>query len=542
MTSDTDRIATIARELEAARLSPADAAAAFAAAAEHRGGLSGRRSDGAYFTDADVARWLARRAILGLLLEEAGVPDADVEVLLAHGGDQVSALVARVADDPRCADAVAARLGSIRVLDPTCGAGSFLVAALEVLVDVRHALGREDVALDGAQLTGVDIDPDARAACAKVLELELAAAGVPGRVTVLGGDAEAASVLPQADVVIGNPPFVRAGATAVHGDLATAPVGNRAAWIVERSLAVGSPGARIAFVLPVSVACTSAFVPVRNAWSSACDVTFAAHFDTVPAALFADAVQRVTLLEGRARVEGSAGSRWYTTRYHRWLRSEREGLLDRVRFVPLPGHGVDGSIAKVGTPLETHLLDALFAHPPAGRWHAPRQVGTSANAVLYKRRWSYFLLFTDFVPGIWDADGALREPTELKTLYVRDAVDARVLLAAYSSSLFWWYFSVFTDNRNVNRRDLAAFPIPDLQPGDAEELAALADELMVALRACSELRTCTYRSIGTITNTYFRQGATRPVVDRIDRVLVRAYGLSAEQLEFVLGFERRFRS
>jgi hypothetical protein len=64
---------------------------------------------------------------------------------------------------------------------------------------------------------------------------------------------------------------------------------------------------------------------------------------------------------------------------------------------------------------------------------------------------------------------------------------------------------------------------------------------MEALRACAEVRTCTYRSVGTIRNTYFRQGMTRPVLDRIDRELARAYGMSADELEFVLGFERRFR-
>jgi hypothetical protein len=200
---------------------------------------------------------------------------------------------------------------------------------------------------------------------------------------------------------------------------------------------------------------------------------------------------------------------------------------------------VNGSIAKVGSPIERDLLDRIFQHPPAGRFHD--RVSRPANRIHYKRRWSYYLLFTDFVPGVWDADGTPRMPSELKSIDVVEALDAQVLLATYSSSLFWWYFSVFTDNRNVNVRDLAAFPLPDLDEPRKARLAQLGSELSQALHACAHVRTCTYRSVGTIRNTYFQQSATRPVIDRIDRELADAYGMSTPQLEFVLGFERRFR-
>ena len=260
--------------------------------------------------------------------------------------------------------------------------------------------------------------------------------------------------------------------------------------------------------------------------------------------LFTGVVQRVSFFEGRLRAAGEdAPATWWTSRYHRWLRDERAQLLDGVRHVPMPPQRIGGSLPKIGTELECGLLDRLFAHPPAGRWFRREQgAHEAANRVHYKRRWSYFLLFTDFVPGIWNEDGSERQPTELKSIDVDPAIDARALLAVFSSTLFWWYFSVFTDNRNVNRRDLAAFPAPDLDLARVESLAALGDELMHELHACAEVRTCTYQSVGTIRNTYFRQGLTRPVLDRIDRELADIYGMSVDELAFVLDYERRFRS
>lgn len=537
MTTAAQRIAGIAEQARESGLAAEDAIEQLAAAAQARGGIDGRRGDGAFFTGDDVARHLARRAIAGVLLDAARARDPDA--LLASGGDLREA-VAGAAEDPAGRHAIVARLRSLIVLDPTCGAGAFLHAAWCELLAFEALLGEQGLArLD--QLHGVDLDVDAVAACRATLDI--ARAGCRTEPQIRAGNAELAGQLPAADIVLGNPPYVRAAAGAEHAELRTASVPNRSAWIVERALGVLLPGGRTGFVLPVSTVCTDAFEPARMAWDTACDRVHATHFDTIPATLFPGVVQRVTFLEGRRRAAArpQRPARWWTSRYHRWLGQERETLLDEVRHVPMPPQRVGGSLPKVGSDVETRLLARLFEHPPAGRHIAPAGSAPD-NRIHYKRRWSYFLLFTDFVPGIWNGDGSERAPSELKAIDVAESLDASVLLAVYSSSLFWWYFSVFTDNRNVNRRDLAAFPLPDLEPGAAARLATLGRELMSALRACAEVRTCTYRSVGTIRNTYFRQGVTRPVLDRIDIELAGAYGMPDEELAFVLGFERRFRS
>lgn len=517
---------------------------ALARAAQDRGGPAERRADGAFFTDHDVAAHLARRAIGSWLLERVTTPGAG-DLLLAGGADPVEALLSACEADGGTRNRLAPLVAGIRVLDPTCGAGSFLAAAWHVLheLDVRLDLG---VACPRA-LHGVDCSGDAVDACVATLELVLAEQ--PSRCdheacspTIILGDAERAGVLPNADVLLGNPPFVRARPDSRHEDLATRSVPNRSAWVVERALRAASPAGRAAFVLPISTSCTDAFVPARASWSEACASVLASHFDTIPSSLFANVVQRISIYEGRTRdlAAAQAPCTWHTTRYHRWLRDERPSLLGRIRYVPAPGRSDGGSLAKVGSELECVLLDRLFVQPPAGRFHALRP--SPHNRIHYKRRWSYFLLFTDFVPPIWDAEGQLREPSELRALDVVDELPARVLLAVYSSSLFWWYFSVFTDNRNVNVRDLAAFPLPDLDDAAIARLEVLGGELSQALLDCAEVRTCTYRSVGTIRNTYFRQGATRPVLDRIDRELAIAYGMEEAELAFVLEYERRFRS
>jgi hypothetical protein len=516
------------------------------AAVEHRGSRAARRADGAYFTSDDVATWLARRAICARLLDAIDMSPTRIDELLADGADLHAELRHCIDTEPAALTGLRSTVSSLRIVDPSCGAGAFLLAAWQELICVERLLDERAGTSEGprptpSQLVGIDIDRDA---CHAANELITLAAG-PGA-TLICADAldvdHAAGG--RADVVLGNPPYVRAAPDTAPDDVSCADAGNRAAWIVERALAGCAPGARIAMVMPISAASTAAWGSFRSAWRTACRSTHTAHFDAIPSALFSDAVQRISLFEGvRADAPGAPSTPWYTTRYHRWLRHERAGLLERVRHVALvPERSAQLPVPKVGTVIERDLLERIAAMPPLGRWFRPRDGAHCDNLIQYKRRWSYFLLFADFVPPIWGADGEPRQPSELQSIAIDPRIPARAIIAICSSTLFWWWFSALTDNRNVNRGELRAFGVPDMNDRQLDILDELGAELMDALRACGEVRECTYRSVGTIRNTYYRQAATRPVLDRIDSALAPIYGMDDRELTTILEYERRFRS
>lgn len=102
-------------------------------------------------------------------------------------------------------------LAGLTLLDPACGDGALLVAALEWLAARRPAVDRPTLAR--THLFGVDVDPAAVAACAARLA---AAAGCPP--ADLAGNLRCADALlgpddlGAYDVVVGNPPYFSADA------------------------------------------------------------------------------------------------------------------------------------------------------------------------------------------------------------------------------------------------------------------------------------------------------------------------------------------
>ena len=189
--------------------------------------LSGRTA-GAVYTPRTEINLMARLALVDHLANHAGEQ---------HRPLLYEAVFAAGPDDQRSADealrraglwpALDDRLRQITVLDPACGAGSFLIGMFHLLDDLRERAGRQLGRREPARarrrqivernLYGVDVMPAACDAARRRLWLALlgdgpAAAGPPCadvRFNIRCGDALLEPEPQRFDIVIGNPPYVR---------------------------------------------------------------------------------------------------------------------------------------------------------------------------------------------------------------------------------------------------------------------------------------------------------------------------------------------
>lgn len=153
-----------------------------------------------------------------------------------------------------------------RVLEPSCGEASFLLAAVDRLADLR---GQDQLDLQLAALDGVELHP-ASADAARAL---LRQAGVDARIEV--GDFFCVEPTGSYDAVVGNPPFIRyqdfSGEARARSRAAALRAGvgltnlasSWAAFAVHAALFL-RPGGRMGLVLPAELLTVNYAAQVRR--------------------------------------------------------------------------------------------------------------------------------------------------------------------------------------------------------------------------------------------------------------------------------------
>jgi len=351
-----------------------------------------RRETGAYYTPADVTAYIASRTIVPFVLDAAQSHDpaalsaawqmlreepdgyipaairqreplptetpletqarrgryrrlrtllragriTSVNELITHNLDVRRFAVAAIAKaSPALAAGIAKTLASIRVLDPTCGAGDFLLAAFDVLAELgtaceaRTSLRRSILERN---LFGVDLMPEAVELCRLRLALKAATSTPPILDhSIRVGNAFDAWEAEAFDVIIGNPPYLAAGRTRQTSPVAayrTAACPDVYAWILERSTQQLRPGGRCGMIVPLSLGFSSAFASCRQLLFERYGDNWFASFGRIPAALFAGDIRiRNTIHLGH---KSDQPGHPFTTRLHRWFEAYRPHLLQTL--------------------------------------------------------------------------------------------------------------------------------------------------------------------------------------------------------------------
>ena len=109
------------------------------------------------------------------------------------------------------------------------------------------------------------------------------------------------------------------------------------------------------------------------------------------------------------------------------------------------------------------------------------------------------------------------------------------------STLFYWLITVFSDCRNLNKREIEMTRLNLDDEEGIQRLANIAQELMGDIKANSEMLTINYRKTGSlkIQSTYPR--LSKSIIDRIDNILAEHYGFTHEELDFIINFDVKYR-
>jgi hypothetical protein len=144
----------------------------------------------------------------------------------------------------------------------------------------------------------------------------------------------------------------------------------------------------------------------------------------------------------------------------------------------------------------------------------------------------------DFLPH-FDSDDASRSVHHFKDFGLQDKRFAPVVGCLVNSTLFYIWFIAYGNGRNVALRDITTFPTPGSVFSE-ESVAAcrkLFSRLMADFKKHSALRK---RSDGVEFQEFY-PSKSKPLLDEIDTMLAQHYGLTTQELDFILNYDIKYR-
>ncbi len=341
------------------------------------------------------------------------------------------------------------------------------------------------------------------------------------------------------DVIIGNPPYVELKnlKTYTLKGYNTLNCGNLYAICYERAIQLGNNNCLVGFIIPVASVCTDGYSDLQKIWIENGSLFISCYNDR-PGKLF-EGLEHIRLSIVILK-KIKTDKKIYSTKYNKWNTIVREILFDNLAYQ-------DVSLLKENTliPKISHYL----GHSILSKIQKNRKrtlsfiIKSSSNIIFYTRKLSNFIQLLDFIPKIYTENNEIRNPSELKELRFDTKEQSETYLSVLNSSLFYWFLTVWSDCRNLNRRELQNFNFDFSSASNLviKNLINLSKILMKDINEKSEMQIMSFKNVGKLEIQCIYPKYSKPIIDEIDKVLAKHYGFTDEELDFIINYDIKYR-
>jgi len=165
---------------------------------------------------------------------------------------------------------------------------------------------------------------------------------------------------------------------------------------------------------------------------------------------------------------------------------------------------------------------------------------SSENRIYYRTTGGlYWKVFTDFPPA-FKVNGNPGHSTRETSFTIAKREMLKPVIAILSSDMFWWWYTITTNCRDLNPYDIRNFPIPASAFQDPL-LASLGDEYLDDIKLNSIMQARNQRQTGRTKTQSFKIQKSKPIMDDIDRILAKHYSFTNEELDFIINYDIKYR-
>ena len=336
------------------------------------------------------------------------------------------------------------------------------------------------------------------------------------------------------DVIVGNPPYIEYKEVKniyQLPDSFKSYATNLYSATCYRANALSSPVSYAAFIVPVSLPSTDRLEPLRKIITESKSV-YCSHFSTRPSKLFEGAEQRLTVyIQTPAK-----GKRLYTTKYYKWSAIERSSLFAILHYQEQQSNSDRCSAwPKSEAGPESSIYQKMRTFATLGN---SEYLGNGTKLYYKNTGLRYFNSVTLRAPKCWINGVATSSSRETVLSVKSNAVSA--VHALLISSTYFIYYQVMSNCRDLNPVDITSFPAPGNLEGDAR-LTSLSHAANDDCFSKAVILTMNTKQTGKVELESVSPARSKPILDEIDRVLAEHYGFTAEELDFIINYDIKYR-
>ena len=463
-----------------------------------------------------------------------------------------------------------AKAAKIRIVDPACGGGIFLLGAYQHLLDWHEKhLGKLTLTqrrkILNDHIFGVDIDPLAveitkyclsmKCLGGKDFSLDFAENIRCGNSLIshskVSGDRafDWHKTFPHVfkqggfDIVIGNPPWgakysdkqktyfkehYKSAKTVKYVDGTYYSSLDTFSLFIEQGFNMVKQNGRIMFIVPLSVI-AGKNSSLHRLLLKNCETIDVSSYSDRPKQIFQSGHRPVSII-GFTKTDTPC-TKIFTTKLNRWYSDlTLQQLVGNLTFIESKKHYRPGRFARIGQEIESIILDKIY-----NRKNTPIKT-------LQKKKGK---------PLFWrNADGgyySLVLPHTTRSKYedsfLFDVKIVKVICAILSSNLFFWHQKVYSDNYHLTKNEIESFPLPPLGKFTDEVIAEIEsryDDYVADVERHVIVRsTRAYSQADSIRE--YKLMKSRDYANKIDEIISPLYGLTDEETEFIKNYELEFR-
>jgi hypothetical protein len=336
------------------------------------------------------------------------------------------------------------------------------------------------------------------------------------------------------DVIIGNPPYVVNTPEKVdygiqEGLFSCFPCKNLFALVCERSIQLSHNHSLLGLIVQLTALSSEKMAKLQDLLLSR-GLLLAPSFPRRPESVFDGVEMPVAILISKPLKHGI-----YTSRINRFYSEERlhalsvMGLSDhRIR---LHGH----RIAKFGANLEESVFRKISAMSQSLNTLATQ---SPDNIFYYQEACRYWVKACRGYP-FFRRNNERMAPPHGRIVSFNSPEACAFATCLVNSTLFYWFYSAFSDCEHINDALIRDFNIPD--SWSAEDWVALEKRLSKDLRQNSQRKTITTTQGHKIEYDELNASKSSGILAEIDQALARHYGFTEEELDFIINYDIKYR-